>query len=167
LGYTATVELLTTEIFKPGQLVIYTDGSFNSKTKVYGAGVVSVRDGVEITRYKLSGDIERYSAEYQIAGEILAAMKAMSIAVEEKESLVIAHDYLGVANWINNVKLGNTGDKWKSKSTTSRDYVSFYQNIVKEYPSFDVEFLHIYSHQGNHYNEVADQLAKRACGIIN
>jgi ribonuclease HI len=90
-----------------------------------------------------------------VAGEIQGAMKAMEFAVDNKISyLTIYHDYLGISKWCSG--------EWKANKKGTKAYKKFYDRCKK---SVDITFEKVDAHTGDKYNELADSLAKEACGI--
>lgn len=133
-------------------LRIYVDGSFNDD--VYGAGIVILEDKVKTI--SLRGDNPDMLSMRNVAGEILAATVAMNYAVKNKiKSICIYYDYEGIAKWCQG--------SWQPKNENTKKYKEYYDKVSK---SVNIVFSHIKAHTGNKYNEIADQLAKNAVGII-
>ena len=138
----------------PGTMLAYVDGSYNSRTMEYSAGVVALWQGKEITFSEKADDAELRGMR-NVAGEIMGAQIAMQYAVEEKASiLVIYHDYEGVEKWCTRA--------WEAKQNGTKKYKAYYDTIEKQ---LDVRFVKVKAHSGDHYNEQADRLAKDALGI--
>lgn len=130
----------------------YVDGSF--KNGIYGYGCVITRpDGV---RRGLRGhDNNKTLAEMRnVAGEILGAMAAIKYAIDNQfPSLTIYYDYIGIEKWAK--------DEWKANKPATMAYKDF----IRECP-IPLKFIKVKGHSGNKGNELADQLAKKAVGII-
>lgn len=128
----------------------YTDGSYNVYNKKFGYGVY-MTDGKK--EFEFFGGALDTTGGRQVNGEIIAAKKAINVAVENGyESIIIYYDYEGVAKWAKG--------EWK----TNKDYTKEYARFVKENSKkIHIEFIHIKSHTGNAGNEKADKLAKRGC----
>ena len=133
--------------------IIYVDGSYMSSvstTKV-GAGAVVLYKGEEHQMSKCFDDKE-LAEMHQIGGEINGAL----IGIEKAKSLgakamIVRHDYQGVAKWA----LG----EWKRNKVKTKEYHEKMQVLMSE---LDIRFEHVKAHTGEHYNELADQLAKSA-----
>lgn len=134
--------------------VAYVDGSFNSETNVFGYGVVMFYNGEEIHFSKSYADEEMASMR-NVAGEIYGSMVAMEYAVEHHiKNLSIYYDYMGIAKWC-------TGE-WKANKPGTIAYKKYYDKIKRK---VNVTFYKVKGHSGDKYNDLADKLAKDACGI--
>jgi len=71
------------------------------------------------------------------------------------KSISIFYDYEGIQKWCN-------GD-WKAKKEGTKRYVEFYKDASK---LVDVDFIKVKGHSGDKYNDLADELAKKALGLI-
>ncbi|MDO5717349.1 MAG: ribonuclease H family protein [Tissierellia bacterium] len=139
---------------KKGEMVAYVDGSFNSRTKVFGYGVV-IFDELGRKDYSGSSDDEDYIENRNVAGEVFGAVYSMKKALAlKKQRLYLYYDYLGIEKWA-------TGE-WKRNKKLTIKYHDFYQGIKDE---LEVKFFKVEAHSGDLFNEEADKLAKKACGI--
>jgi ribonuclease HI len=137
------------------QAVAYVDGSYDLKTKRFSCGVVMFHAGDE-QHLSESFDDAELAEMRNVAGEIKGAERAMQYCLErEIKSLSIHHDYEGVAKWC-------TGE-WQARKTGTKAYKTFY-NLASE--KMQIKFIKVKAHSGDKYNELADQLAKKALGII-
>lgn len=137
----------------PGQVAAYVDGSFNKKKKVFGYGIVLfTEDGKE----ELSGSAGgNYAGQRNVAGEVLAAAKAIEEARNRgAKKITIYHDYQGIAAW-------PKGD-WKANNPLTQKYRDYVQTLQDE---MEVDFRKVEAHTGVQFNEEADRLAKKACGL--
>lgn len=131
---------------------VYVDGSFNKKTGVYGYGVIFVNDK---STYLGSGYKESLASMRNVAGEILGAQKAIEVAIEKGyKTVVVYHDYTGIAQWA----LGS----WKTNKPDTQAYRQF---ILEKQKQIDIQFVKVDAHTGVEFNEMADRLAKDACGV--
>lgn len=134
----------------------YIDGSFNAATGVYGAGVVLIIDGNESspTCAAIYGNNAQLAKSRNVAGEVLAAVKAIALCIDAKvvESLTLHYDYAGIECWA-------TG-KWRANSTIAQIYLTYLQDLP-----FPLHFRKVAAHTGVPLNEKADALAKEACGL--
>lgn len=130
----------------------YVDGSFDKNKNIYGSGVVIIKNNEVIEKISFSGSDEKYIESYQIAGEVKAALRAMEWAVNHNiSSIAIYYDYEGIRSWA----LG----EWKTNKSVSRDYKVKYDSLSSQ---VKVYFNKVKAHSGVKFNELADQLAKRA-----
>ena len=130
----------------------YVDGSFDKNKNIYGSGVVIIKNNEVIEKISFSGSDEKYIESYQIAGEVKAALQAIEWAVNHNiSSIAIYYDYEGIRSWA----LG----EWKTNKSVSRDYKVKYDSLSSQ---VKVYFNKVKAHSGVKFNELADQLAKRA-----
>jgi ribonuclease HI len=143
-------------IATPDTMIAYVDGSYNIKTKTYGAGAAIFYKG-ELTKYIKSGNDPEMAKMRNVAGEVMAAEHAMLFALNTPgvTRLVIYYDYSGVEAWC-------TG-KWKTNKKGTIRYKRFYDEKVK--PNLQVVFMKVKGHSGNQWNDLADEYAKEAAGI--
>ena len=133
----------------------YVDGSYNPKSKVYGAGVVYLVEGKEIELNKAFDD--SFSIHRNVAGEVKASELAISKAIEDKkEQIIIYHDYQGIASWADG--------SWKTNNDLTKSYKKF---IDQARGKIKINFIKVKGHSNDKYNDQADKLAKLACGIEN
>ena len=130
-----------------GAIKIFVDGSFNPADKKAGWGWVAINDRqLEVARQW--GNVDDKYGSRNITGECASAYFALKWAKEKGlNRVIIVHDYIGLGKW--------GAGEWKTNAAVSRDYVE----SIKPYV-LGVEFRHIRGHEGNKWNEVADQLAE-------
>lgn len=134
--------------------VAYVDGSFNVETGVFGYGVVMFFNNEE-SHFSDSFDDEEMASMRNVAGEIYGSMAAMEFAIKNKaKKLTIYHDYMGISKWC----LG----EWKTNKKGTIAYKRFYDAAKKK---INISFEKVKGHSGDKYNDLADKLAKKACGI--
>ena len=138
----------------------YVDGSYNVKTEEFSYGIIFFTGAVdkEGNRQELhfskAFSHEELSEMRNVAGEIMGAAQAMKIAGKLGISeLTIYHDYEGIAKWC-------TGE-WKAKKTWTRKYRDFYQEMSK---TVHITFIKVKGHSNDKYNDLADELARKAVG---
>lgn len=137
------------------QVIAYVDGSYRSDTGEFSYGMVILKDGEEHTFCKKMTDKE-LALMHNVAGEIKGSEAAMQYAVDHNiPEITIYHDYEGIAKWC-------TG-AWKATKPGTIAYQSFYRGAVKK---VKVHFVKIKGHSNDKYNDMADQLAKKALGIL-
>ncbi|MDD4169705.1 MAG: ribonuclease H family protein [Desulfotomaculaceae bacterium] len=147
--------LQSTENNKPSRtLVAYVDGSFSENQNMYSYGCVL--SGDETKTISGIGNNPDIVAMRNVAGELLGAVEAIKWAYENNyKSIVIYHDYQGIAKWA-------TGE-WEAKKEGTKKYVEFinrYKNLL------DIKFNKVEAHSGNTYNEQADQIAREALAKV-
>ena len=145
------------ELFKTisSDCIAYVDGSFEKDSGIYGYGVVFIEKGGSIEEYLDSGKDDSYQSMRTVSGEILGALKAVSLAEEKGySSIAIFHDYQGIASWAKGEWKCN-----KEKTIEYREKMISYQKQIK------ITFHKVLAHSGDHFNERADELAKKAVGI--
>ena len=131
--------------------VAYVDGSYNIATKEFSYGVVMFHDGKEL-HFSQKVDDRELAEMRNVAGEIKGSECAMRYAVENGcETLVIYHDYEGISKWC-------TG-AWKANKPGTIAYKKYYEEVSSK---LKVEFIKIKGHSGDRFNDVADELAKKA-----
>lgn len=137
-----------------GTLIAYVDGSFNNVTGAFSYGMVLLDGQEEHTSFQAFADPE-LAAMRNVAGEIKGAEAAMRYAVEHHYSrLYIFHDYEGIAKWCQGI--------WKTNKEGTKAYKAYYDSICDK---LKVHFVKVAAHTGEHYNEMADSLAKEALGL--
>lgn len=137
------------------QVIAYVDGSYRSDTGEFSYGMVILKDGEEHTFCKKMTDKE-LALMHNVAGEIKGSEAAMQYAVDHNiPEITIYHDYEGIAKWC-------TG-AWKATKPGTIAYQSFYRGVMKK---VKVHFVKVKGHSNDKYNDMADQLAKKALGIL-
>ncbi|RPA65024.1 reverse transcriptase-like protein [Aerococcus agrisoli] len=128
---------------------VYVDGSFDKSSGYFGYGGVVLYQG-EVSKYSGGRNDAEFAKQRNVAGEVIAAMQAVNIALKANaKQVVIFHDYMGIAEWA----LGS----WQAKNKYTQEYRDFMQAKAKE---IAIGFTKVAAHTGDTYNEMADQLAK-------
>lgn len=136
----------------PGQVVAYVDGSFSADVGRYSFGCVLITPEGEVAEHSGNGDNPDSLALRNVTGEMLGAMFAVQWCVKKGYSAVdIRYDYSGIEMWA-------TG-KWKAKNELTQKYASYMRQNSRR---LNITFTKIAAHTGNYYNELADELAKKA-----
>lgn len=134
--------------------VAYVDGSFNIATNEFGYGVVMFHNGIQLHLSDSFKD-EEMAAMRNVAGEIYGAMAAMEYAIKNDiRNLTIYYDYMGISKWC-------TGE-WKTNKKGTILYKKYYDQVKKK---VSISFEKVKGHSGDKYNDLADSLAKKACGV--
>lgn len=130
------------------EAIAYVDGSYSAKTGVPTYGIVLIVNNYE---NHFSGKVEDFSVYpmHNVAGELEAALRAMHITkILGIKKLTIYHDFIGLVGWYNGA--------YKKKKKYTQKYINEFENIKKY---IDVKFIHVKSHSGDYYNNIADKLA--------
>ena len=138
------------------KVIAYTDGSYNNKTEKSGYGIIYfARNNQDREPIALSGELCSLEM-HQIVGEIKAVEVAIRRAIDEKRSHIeIRYDYEGVEKWA-------TGE-WKANKKRTQEY----KGRIKDYSKhIQICFSKVDAHTGDIFNEEADRVAKKACGML-
>lgn len=135
-------------------LVAYVDGSYLHASREFAYGMVMI-DGTEELHFWEKFSDEELASMRNVAGEIKGAEAAMRYAVSKgARKLYIYHDYEGIAKWCQGI--------WKTNKEGTKAYKQYFDSIQGK---IEIVFVKVAAHTGDHYNELADELAKRALGI--
>ena len=133
--------------------VAYVDGSYSQETGEFACGAVLFWQGERLLfsqKYKDSQMAEMRN----VAGEILGAVAVIRHCLEHRiPALEIHHDYEGVGKWA----LG----LWKANKPGTQAYAALCRQARER---LDLTFVKVKGHSGNPWNDLADQLARRALG---
>ncbi|MEY8392381.1 ribonuclease H family protein [Lachnospiraceae bacterium 45-W7] len=133
----------------------YVDGSYNSETNEFSYGMIILQNGEEL-KFAEKYDDKELAAMHNVAGEIKGAEAAMRYAVENSlAGIIIYHDYEGIAKWC----LG----EWKANKEGTKAYKEYYESVKDK---VSISFIKVTGHSNNKYNDIADELAKQALGIV-
>jgi len=135
------------------RLRVYVDGSYMPSVSTHaGWAFAVVHNDVELARG--SGAIPTPAKSRNIDGELEATIHALEWCKSRCiDRPVVVHDYSGIAEWA----LGN----WKAESAVAREYVAKLRkiNVTPSFESVD-------GHSGDKWNDLVDQLAKDAIGLL-
>src|SRR5699024_6406136 len=133
----------------------YVDGSFDRSSSRYAYGAVIVKNGQVVETFSEASNDPRYVESFQIAGEVFGALAAIRWAIEKGyKAINIRYDYMGIEQWATGM--------WKANKPVSQDYIAQFKELA---PQIAVHFQKEKANTGVEYNEMADQLAKRALGL--
>lgn len=136
-------------------LVAYVDGSYDHSQLRYAYGCVLVLPEEEVT-LNGSDNHEDYVSMRNVAGEIMGSEQAVLWALEHGyKKVTIYYDYEGIEKWANGI--------WKANKLGTQRYKTFIQEKRQD---IEIYFQKVAAHTGVKYNEMADQLAKEALGIL-
>lgn len=129
----------------------YIDGSYDNQSEAYSFGGVLLWENKEY-HFKKKYEKDEYSAMRNVAGEIKGAGFILQYAIHKGiKRLHIYYDYEGIEKWY--------CGQWQAKSPIAVEYVKYAQTIRDK---IEVVFHKVKSHTNNHYNDLADRLAKKA-----
>ena len=133
---------------------VYIDGSYDINTSNYSfGGVLIVEDKVYQFNKKFLAD--DFSSSRNVAGEIRGAAYIINYCYKQGiKEINLYYDYKGIEEWYT--------ESWKAKTPIAIKYVEFVKDIKDK---IKVNFIKVKSHSINKYNDLADELAKKALGI--
>jgi ribonuclease H-related protein len=129
------------------QFDVYVDGSFNGSN--YGWAFAVFDKDAEVFHDSGVGENPEAIKIRNVAGELAATMRAIQWAATEGVSIIIHHDYTGIAAWAKG--------EWKAKGEFTQAYVRFVQPHLHR-----IAFNKVAGHTGVTGNELVDQLAGAA-----
>lgn len=155
LGNENLVNDIDIDELKENEIIAYVDGSYSGSDTEFSYGMVIIDTKNEYTFSKKIID-EKLAQMNNVAGEIAGAMAAMQYAADNNKSRVyIFHDYAGISKWC----LG----EWKTNKEGTIAYKKFYDEMIKK---VDIKFVKVKGHSNNKYNDMADELAKKALNVL-
>ncbi len=138
---------------REGVAVAYVDGSFSAQTKEFACGAVLFWQGEKVLFSKKYTDPD-LADMHNVAGEILGAVAVIQYCLEKGiPALEIHHDYEGVGKWATGM--------WKANKAGTRAYADLCRQAMTR---LKLTFVKVKGHSGNQWNDLADQLARRALG---
>ena len=147
-------DFMSAKLSEHKHVIAYIDGSYNKGSNTVGAGGVIFLNGERKT-FSFSSTDERYTAFWNVSGELLAAMYVMKYTVEHGiPECSLYYDYMGIEMWATK--------RWKRNNALTQQYAAFYDSIKDQ---VCVHFHKVAAHTGDTYNEMADVLAKQGAGI--
>lgn len=132
----------------------FIDGSFNKFTSKIGFGVVCHYGKIIFTFYQNLSDVNmaKFQDSLNVAGEIFGSLYVLNYALENNiRKVKIYFDYEGIEKWATKV--------WQAKSNIAIYYVN---ELEKYRDKIQILFQKVRAHSNIQYNEMADQLAKKA-----
>ncbi len=128
----------------------YIDGSFSNDLQETGYGAVILLNGEII--HTIKGSSKKYIEMRNVAGELFAAAVSIKWAVDNGyKSIVLHHDYSGIAHWAKG--------EWKCKQEGTINYKKYIDEISSK---ISILFIKVKGHSGDMYNDMADKLAKES-----
>ena len=146
------------------------DGSFNSKTGTYGAGVVEYGKKQNIIRTaRISGTKPEFATSRNIAGETLAIRTAIDMAIQEHQTeITLICDYEGDFKWTAPTSICIKGRPCWGNDKAKTPIALFHKESITHAAKNGLKTIHfvwVRGHKGIDANEMVDRLAKEACGI--
>ena len=133
-------------------MIAYVDGSYEHSLLKYAFGGVFLLPDGSVYVENGSGNDPESAKLRNVTGEMLGAMFAVRWAIKNGFSKIeIRYDYEGVEKWV-------TG-AWKSKTELTQKYAAA---MCKWSQQIQLKFTKVLAHSNVYYNEMADQLAKKA-----
>ena len=134
---------------------VFVDGSYSRIYDKAGWGWVAVFDDFAVEEDY--GVVENHLGSRNIAGELHAATRGITWAIEEGlPKIVLVHDYLGISHWANGL--------WKARTEIAQGYVVFMRHAMRE---IRITFIKIKGHSNNRWNDYADALSTKYKEEIN
>jgi ribonuclease HI len=131
----------------PNDICVYVDGSYRDGCYTWAYAVY--KNDIEIHSSCGVGPNNGAEAMRNVAGEILAIIKAVQWAKDNDLKVIIHYDYQGLAAWADG--------SWEAKNKYTQFYAKFIQSHIKY-----VSFKKVKAHSNIKGNERVDQLAKSA-----
>lgn len=135
-------------------LIVYTDGAYSPLRDQGGIGIVFVKDGKKIAQY--SKMYPKTSNNQMEIGAVIIALK--SINLNQFSRIIIRTDSQYV--------IGCASLNWKRKKNPK--LWEQYDSIAKQIKESETELIFewVKGHNGDTYNELADDLAQSASQIM-
>lgn len=151
-GESETMLARHNESLAPDQLITYVDGSYEHSLLKYAFGCVFLMPDGSIYVENGSGSNPESAKLRNVTGEMLGSMFAVRFAIKNGfRSVEIRYDYEGVEKWV-------TG-AWKSKTELTQKYAEAMRRWSAQ---IQISFTKVAAHSNVYFNEMADQLAKKA-----
>lgn len=139
-----------------GKLQIYTDGACSGNPGPGGWGAIIIGDDYELEL--CGGETETTNNRMELLGPINALKK-----IPKKTEIEIFTDssYVknGITNWIQNWEKNG----WKTSNKEPVKNKELWIELQNQVARHEVTWHWIKGHNGDHYNERADELARRKC----
>lgn len=150
------------EALKPAStghdVIAYVDGSCLPDGSAYSSGIVILDpNGCIKLLDSFSGNDPEYTSMRNVAGEVLAASYAIDYALKNHlTKLMICYDYQGIEKWCT--------ESWTARKPATQRYRDLYISAMMT--SVWIDFTKIKSHSNDFWNDMADQMAKLALGMV-
>lgn len=146
------------------------DGSYNTETRVYGSGIAFFdHDNTVSDTYRVHGDKSEYASSRNVAGEVVAFGHAIAESVKKGlTEVAVIVDYEGLFRWTA-PKSVIVRDKACWGNRLSSPIAELHDRALAYAASHGIkriDYIWVRGHKGYQCNELVDQLAKSACGIL-
>lgn len=154
------LDKMTTEATPDDIVEISTDGACLGNPGPGGWGAVLRYQGTE---KEISGSdpaTTNNKMELTAAIEALAALTRPSTVIIYTDSSYVRN---GIMSWV----AGWQANGWQTKARKPVKNVELWQRLVEEAKRHQIEWRWVKGHAGDHYNEIADQLATSAARALS
>lgn len=136
-------------------LIAYVDGSYNINTEEFGYGLILIDSDKKEYEFFGKANNKDHAIHRNVAGEVYGSVEAIRKAIQMGAKKLYLHfDYMGIKSW--------AVGEWKANKELTQSYKRFVDSTKDQ---IEVEFIKVKAHSNNKYNDVADKLAKKACGV--
>ncbi|WP_029267602.1 ribonuclease H1 domain-containing protein [Virgibacillus alimentarius] len=144
--------LVDKNVMDSNTIEIYVDGSYDQDYRVLGYGCIMVKNSRIFHTIESAVRANGLEDTWNIAAEVSAALEGVKWAIDNNyKKIYLYYDYTGIENFADG--------SWTPTTEITTDYT----NDIKEYQKeIDIEFIKVKAHSGNFYNEMVDDLAKKA-----
>ncbi|WP_250129917.1 viroplasmin family protein [Jeotgalicoccus sp. WY2] len=135
-----------------GELVSYVDGSYDKRVNKAGFGAVFIINDEVIHTAAESTPVDPDNNLWNVSAEIGGILYAVKWAIDNGyQDIHVHYDYAGLEKWYTK--------EWQAKNAVTQQYVAK-MHEYKEH--INIHFYKVAAHTGVRFNEMADELAKRA-----
>lgn len=143
---------MKSKVTKANTISIYVDGSYNDDYKMVGYGCVMVKNSQVVLKISNAFKVNEEENTWNIAGELSAVLAGVKWSIDNNyKKIHLYYDYTGIKHWADG--------SWSANKQTTANYA----HDMEEYQKYvDIGFEKVKAHTGVYYNEMADDLAKKA-----
>ncbi len=141
------------------KIIIYTDGACSGNPGVGGWGAILMYNKYE---KKISGG-NKDTTNNQM--EIRAVIEALKI-IKKPSEIIINTDSKYVMNGITKWIFGWKKNGWRTTDRKAVKNSELWQELDIEVNKHNIEWRWVKGHSGDKYNDIADELAREAIGVI-
>jgi len=136
------------------QVTIYTDGACSGNPGVGGWGAILLH--ANGSKEIHGGDVHTTNNKMELTA-VIKALQALKVPCDVclySDSKYVVN---GIVEWIDNWKRNN----WRTKDKKPVANVELWQELDAAQQRHRISWHWVKGHNGNHYNEIADELARR------